>query len=129
GFTAARLIHPRIAYVTADTLGPAVHQATRVGDTSRASSSTSGITAGLFTAYRILDVLPYKIDMLRAYFRAKGVGDLAIKKRGVDADPDSLRRTLRLQGQERATAVLTRVEGRHSVIVVEPCLARRPQEH
>jgi hypothetical protein len=108
GLDNPRLVHPRIAYVTADGCAD---------------------TANLFAAFRVVDVIPYKVATLRAYLRARGVGHLTIKKRGIDVDPDSLRNELRLRGEAHATAVLTRVAGRHSVIVVTPCLRQASQEH
>ncbi|MCU1575587.1 MAG: SAM-dependent methyltransferase, partial [Leifsonia sp.] len=41
------------------------------------------------------------------------------KKRGVDVDPATLRKRLSLSGRESATLVLTRVNGRHSALLVE----------
>jgi hypothetical protein len=103
GLADPRLLHPRIAYVTAD-------------------APTQGTASSMmFAAYRVLDVIPFKINRLGAYLRSRDVGELTIKKRGVDVDPTTLRTRLRLKGEERATVVLTRVEGRHSVIVVDPC--------
>ncbi|MDR1427903.1 MAG: class I SAM-dependent methyltransferase [Bifidobacteriaceae bacterium] len=147
GLVSPRLLHPRIAYVTADAIArpsppeapPAAPPADspslpahRLGAGMRPANATASSTqlrqtpwAGrFFAAYRVLDTFPFKVATLRGYLKARGVGDLTVKKRGVDVDPDSLRRALGPRGEEAITVVLTRVEGRHSVIVVEPCESR-----
>lgn len=92
------LIDPKIAYVTSD-------QAFR-----------SPFARG----YRVLEELPYREKQLRAALRERGVGTLAIKKRGVDISPETLRKRLSLQGPNEATIVLTRVAGEGTALLVEP---------
>ncbi|GAA2243432.1 class I SAM-dependent methyltransferase [Rarobacter faecitabidus] len=92
----ARLISPRIAYLTANE--PLPHSRN----------------------YRIVDVLPFHIKKLSGYLRTRGVGSVTIKKRGVEATPEQVRRQLRLSGDHEATLVLTRIAGQHRAIVVEP---------
>lgn len=72
------------------------------------------------TAYRVLDHFPFALKPLRAYLRARDVGAVTIKKRGTAVEPEQLRRRLGLRGTQPATIVLTRIAGRHSVLVVEP---------
>ncbi|KAE8763487.1 class I SAM-dependent methyltransferase [Georgenia thermotolerans] len=72
------------------------------------------------TAYRVLDHFPFALKPLRSYLRARDVGALTIKKRGTAVEPEQLRRQLALKGGRPATIVLTRIAGRHSVLVVEP---------
>jgi SAM-dependent methyltransferase len=79
----------RIAYVFTDTPGP-----TPFG-----------------RGFEVLERLPYGLKRLRAAVRSRAIGDLEIKKRGLDVDPDRLRRELRPDGPNRATLILTRVEG------------------
>jgi hypothetical protein len=47
------------------------------------------------------------------------VGRVEIKKRGVAVDPDKLRRTLKLRGDNEATLILTRIGKRETAIVAE----------
>lgn len=70
--------------------------------------------------YRILDEIPLQDKVIRAWCRERSIGDLTLKKRGVDADPDRLRRSLRLRGDGRATLVLTRQSGRPVALHVTP---------
>ena len=79
------------------------------------------------TAYRIVEVLPYKVKTLRQYLKEHHVTRLDIKKRGVDVAPEELRRTL-MQGSnskkatagEHTTLVLTRIGDDRYAIVVQP---------
>ncbi|ANC31120.1 class I SAM-dependent methyltransferase [Isoptericola dokdonensis] len=99
-----RLVDRTIAYVTTDS--PA--DAPRPGE------------AALATGYRVLDVMPFNLKKLKAYLRERGVGSLTVKKRGTAVTPEQLRAQLALSGDAAATVVLTRVDGRQHVLVVEP---------
>lgn len=70
--------------------------------------------------YEVLAELPYREKALRAALRERRIGSLTIKKRGVDVVPEQLRKRLALGGDETATIVLTRVDGRGTVLLVEP---------
>lgn len=72
-------------------------------------------------SYRVLEELPYREKQLRAALHERGIGRLAIKKRGVDIVPEQLRRRLSLSGDAEGTLVLTRVAGRGTALLVEPC--------
>jgi SAM-dependent methyltransferase len=93
-----QLVDEHLAYVTSDRL----------------------VATPLARAFRVVEVLPYRERALRAALRARDVGSLAIKKRGVDVVPAELRRRLRLSGSAAATVVLTRVGGRGAAVLVEP---------
>ena len=69
--------------------------------------------------FRVLEHLPADGRQLRQALAARGIGTLEIKKRGVDVDPAALRTRLKLRGEESATIVLTREEGRHVALLVE----------
>ncbi len=93
-----RLVDPTIAYVTADRL----------------------VRTPLASAYAVEDVFPFQLKALRTWLRDRGVGRLTIKKRGTAVEPEQLRRQLRLAGENEATIVLTRLQGRQSVLAVRP---------
>lgn len=97
-----RLLDRTIAYVTSD----------------------RAVRTPLATAYAVEDVFGFQLKTLRTWLRDRGVGRLTIKKRGTAVEPDQLRRQLRLSGDNEATIVLTRVDGRQSVLAVRPL---RPQ--
>lgn len=69
--------------------------------------------------FRVLERLPADERQLRQALAARRIGTLEIKKRGVDIDPAALRTRLKLRGEESATIVLTREEGRHVTLLVE----------
>ena len=93
-----RLLDEHIAYVTAD----------------------ERVTTPVARGYEVLEELPFREKPLRAALRARDVGRLTIKKRGVDVVPDQLRRRLGLAGGVEGTLVLTRVAGRGTALLVRP---------
>lgn len=70
--------------------------------------------------YEVLEELPYREKPLKAALRARSVGRLTIKKRGVQVVPEQLRRRLSLRGDQEATIVLTRVAGKGTALLVAP---------
>ncbi|ALU40633.1 SAM-dependent methyltransferase [Kocuria flava] len=84
--TGARLVHPRIAYLSAD----------------------EHVPTPFARAYRVREVLPHNVKVLRRWVREHGIGILEIKKRGTDVTPEELRRRLAPKGPHRATLVVTR---------------------
>lgn len=92
------LVDEHIAYVTAD----------------------SAFLTPFARSYRVIEELPYKEKQLRAALRERGIGRLAIKKRGVAIVPEELRKRLTLTGDSEGTIVLTRVAGKGVCLLVEP---------
>ncbi len=80
----------RIAYLTGDTPPPGIR------------------------AFRVLDQGTYSEKNLRVLLKKYDIGRLEILIRGLDIDPDALRRKLKPRGGEEATLVLTRI-GRSGV--------------
>lgn len=78
-------LDPRIAYLTGDTPPPGVR------------------------AFRVLESGRYSEKTLRAALRRHDVGRLEILVRGLDVDPDALRRRLKPRGTNEASVVLTRI--------------------
>ena len=74
----------------------------------------------LVRAYEVLDVLPFREKALRAALRARHVGPLTIKKRGVSVTPEALRARLRLTGSEPATVIVTRTPSGALALLVRP---------
>jgi hypothetical protein len=72
------------------------------------------------SCFEVTDVRPFEKRRLARHLREHSIGRLEIKKRGVDLDPDSLRRELKVRGDEDATLLVTLVGGRPAAI-----LARR----
>lgn len=70
--------------------------------------------------FEVDKVLPLQVKQLARHLRSRNIGQLEIKKRGVDHDPQLLRKQLQLRGDEAATLLLTKLDGKHVAI-----LARR----
>lgn len=69
--------------------------------------------------FRVEEAMPFDVKKLGAALRARGVGTVEIKKRGVDVVPEQLRTRLKLRGDASATVILTRVAGRHTAIIAQ----------
>lgn len=70
-------------------------------------------------SFRVLEAFPLDEKTLKRELRARRVGRLEVKKRGVDVDPAAFRTRMALRGPEQATLVLTRVAGRHTALLCE----------
>jgi hypothetical protein len=88
-------LDPRIAYLTGDAPPPGIR------------------------AFRVLEHGKYSEKTLRAALRARSVGTLEILVRGLDVDPNTLRRRLKLAGEVSATVVLTRIGDTPTAILCE----------
>ena len=94
----AGLLDPTIAYLTAD----------------------AAPESPFVRWFRADEVLPFDVKRLSAALRARHVGTLEIKKRGVDVVPERLRAQLKLRGPDSATVILTRLGGRRVAIIAQP---------
>jgi hypothetical protein len=116
------LFEPDAAVLAAD-LGPAL----------AAEHDLAGISTGIaywtgdaplvdpaLACFEVLEVLPFRVKSLASLLRARNIGQLEIKKRGVALDPAELRRQLRLKGDEAATLLLAPIAKRVTAV-----LARR----
>jgi hypothetical protein len=59
--------------------------------------------------FEVLEELNYSEKRLRQALSARDAGAVEILVRGVDVDPDALRRRLRLRGPQQVTVVITRI--------------------
>jgi THUMP domain-like len=73
-------------------------------------------------AFRVLEHGHYTEKALKSLLKTRGIGRLEILVRGLDIDPNPLRKRLKLAGRDEATVVLTRV-GSKPVFLL--CLAER----
>ncbi|GAB3284943.1 class I SAM-dependent methyltransferase [Microbacterium lacusdiani] len=109
----------------------AVIRARLIGDVARALDAgpvAQGIayltgdaaaTSPFVASFRVRETLPADPKPLAKALRARGIGTLEIKKRGVDVDPAALRKRLALKGDQSATLILTRVDGRRTAILAD----------
>lgn len=73
-------------------------------------------------AYRVREVVTLDRRALRRRLAELDVGELVVKKRGVDLDPQALRRELRPSGSQPLTLVATRVNGQVRALLVDPIM-------
>lgn len=71
-------------------------------------------------AFEVIEVLPFKDKALRSALRARDIGPLTIKKRGIAVTPEALRSRLGLSGSQPATLLLSRTPGSAVAMLVEP---------
>jgi hypothetical protein len=83
-------------------------------------TADKGQSTPLLDAFEVLDVMPYRPRALTAWLRARGIGRLEVKKRGVDLNPVHVRRELKVKGDLQATLLLCCI-GRKATAI----LARR----
>jgi len=88
---------PQIAYLTGD----------------------ADLRSSFATSFRVREGLPADPKPLAKALKARGIGTLEIKKRGVDIDPAEFRKKLRLAGDEKATLFVTRIGGRRTAILAD----------
>lgn len=82
------------------------------------------ITTPFARGFKVLAVHDYNVKKLRSWVKSNGIGTLDIKKRGVDATPEELRRIL-LAGsaksaKNKATLILARLGDKRVAFEVEP---------
>lgn len=87
-------------------------------------SSHTGSDVPWARRYRIVEAMPFSVKHLSRWLRDEGHDRVTIKKRGVTADSDQLRRQLKMTGRGKggseATIILTRVAGSQVALVVTP---------
>ena len=103
----ARLIGDLARSTGTRPLGPGIAYLTGVGF----------VASPFLTPFAVDAVLPFDRQRIRKELRARGVGRLEIKKRGVDLDPAAYRNGLGLQGDEEAVLIVTRTADRRVALI------------
>ncbi|GAA2066513.1 class I SAM-dependent methyltransferase [Microbacterium hatanonis] len=109
----------------------AVIRARLIGDVARALeagmlapgmaylTSDAALTSPFVSSFRVREEVPSDTRALARVLRARGIGTLEIKKRGVDVDPATLRGKLGLRGDDSATLLLTRIGSRRLALLAD----------
>ncbi len=109
----------------------AVIRARLIGDVARALeagmlapgmaylTSDAALTSPFVSSFRVREEVPFDTRALAKALRARGIGTLEIKKRGVDVDPAALRTKLGLKGDDAATLLLTRIGSRRLALLAD----------
>jgi hypothetical protein len=102
----------------------------------------SGVSAGIayltgpaaiddpaLACFEIREILPLDLQQIAGHLREQNVGQLEIKKRGVEHDPATVRKQLHLQGDDSATLLLTKLNGKHVAVVARRILQNETKAH
>ncbi|MBD8219317.1 SAM-dependent methyltransferase [Microbacterium sp. CFBP 13617] len=82
-------------------------------------TSDAALTSPFVSSFRVREELPADPKKLAQALRARGIGTLEIKKRGVDVDPAVLRKKLSLRGDASATLLLTRIGSKRLALLAD----------
>ena len=85
-----------------------------------AAAGEAEVSSPWLRGYRVIENLKFDEATIRKALAAREVGQLEIKKRGVEITPEQLRPKLKLKGMNAATLILTRVNGAHRAFICEP---------
>ncbi|MBB3036192.1 THUMP-like domain-containing protein [Hoyosella altamirensis] len=94
-------LDPRIAYLTGDIVPPGAR------------------------GHRVLTSVPLREKQVRRELSSRDCGSLEILVRGVDVDPDALRKRLKPRGSRALSLVITRIGSRAEVFICEPVAAHQ----
>jgi hypothetical protein len=72
-------------------------------------------------SFEVLEPMPLRIKMLRQWLRERGIGQVEVKKRGIDIDPQRLAAELRSDADGRATILIAPMNHRATAIVARRC--------
>ncbi|QDU29610.1 hypothetical protein ETAA8_47250 [Anatilimnocola aggregata] len=82
-------------------------------------TGASPIENPLLATFKVRDVLPFDVKKLKAYCREHHLGQLEIKKRGVDLQPHHLRREIMAKSDDPAVIFVTPFAGGVKAIVAD----------
>lgn len=70
-------------------------------------------------AWCVQEWMPFNVKRLREVLRARGIGQVTVKKRGTAVTPEALMAQLKLKGNNKAVLILTRLQGTQIVLLCE----------
>ncbi len=95
----------------------AEHRLAALGAGPTYLSGPRTIDDAALACFEVVDILPLQTRRLAQYLRERSIGQLEIKKRGVDVSPEKLRRDLKLRGSNAATLLIAPIAGRPNAIL------------
>ncbi|MDH6277656.1 hypothetical protein M2118_000619 [Aurantimicrobium minutum] len=82
-------------------------------------SSDVEVSTPFASTFEVVEELALDVKVLAKELKARGIGTLEIKKRGVDIDPAEFRKRLSLSGKNSATLFLTRLGERRVALLAQ----------
>ncbi|MEO0531864.1 MAG: SAM-dependent methyltransferase, partial [Planctomycetota bacterium] len=78
------------------------------------------VESRLVTSFRVIETMPFDRKRLAGWLRDRGIGRLEIKVRGVDVQPEVLRKQLKPKGNAAATLLIyPNTERKTQVVIAE----------
>lgn len=107
------LYEPDAAVLAADLVGALAKQQQLAAITPGIAYLTGDqpIYDAALACFEVIEAMPFRVPAVKAWLRARGVGRLEIKKRGVDEDPEKLHKCLKLAGEQSVTLILLPIAG------------------
>lgn len=78
----------------------------------------------LLRGFEIRAVMPWRAAKVKAWLSERGIGELEIKKRGINLRPEEVRQQLAVKGENRGVLLLTRQAERITAILAERVAGR-----
>lgn len=91
--------------------------AAKISDDIAYLTAETQIKTPFARCFAIEDVFPFQLKRLRHYLRQRKIGQVTLKKRGSPLELDTLRKQLRLKGDQHRVVFLTQAMGAPMVIV------------
>jgi hypothetical protein len=115
------IFEPDCAVLAADLTGALANRygLHAVSATAAYLTTDAPVVTPLLAAFEVMEVLPYDAKKLSSWLRARGIGAVEVKKRGVEIDPARLQRELSGEGDESATVILCRIQKRVTAIIAK----------
>jgi SAM-dependent methyltransferase len=82
-------------------------------------SSDTAVATPFANCFEVVQEFALDVKLLAKELKARGIGTLEIKKRGVDIDPAEFRKKLQLTGSTSATLFLTRIGERRIAVLAQ----------
>jgi SAM-dependent methyltransferase len=82
-------------------------------------SSDTAVVTPFANCFEVVQEFALDVKLLAKELKARGIGTLEIKKRGVDIDPAEFRKKLQLTGSTSATLFLTRIGERRIAVLAQ----------
>jgi SAM-dependent methyltransferase len=99
--------------------------ATKIDEQIAYLTADARIESPFVTGYFVEEVMPFSLKRINRRLRARDVGELVIKKRGLGIDPEQFRRRLKVgKGQRKTVLVLTRVRDCPTALICSPMAGR-----
>jgi hypothetical protein len=113
------VFEPDAAVLVADLSGALAQRYELQAVSAKAAYLTADapIITALLAAFEVIEVLPYHAGKLKSWLRARSIGNVEVKKRGVEIDPARVQRELSGDGDDSATVLLCPIQKRVTAIV------------